>query len=168
MSPRKNGGKRYKVLKAILDGLEEIQYYFESEGFSENDEENSGERHEDGGMEDSGVEQETSGDDDEYEESPLAANFDREDIELAIDECVSHLIRRKLIPKPKDRHASMSDVLERFLGKDHPIVIVAITFEDYIQGYFGLINSSDMDAAYQEFVKLREAIAEELELSSRA
>ena len=153
-----------RVLLVIARGLEEIKDHFIWEEFSTNEGESSyqdsigdvGESENDAAEDD---------DDDEYEEPYHISSFDREDVEVAIDMFISHLIRRKLIRKDKfGEPESMSEVFEKFFGEDDEITRSARSFEDHIKGYFGFIDYENMSAAYSELSEIQELIKRELEV----
>jgi hypothetical protein len=148
-----------RVLEAIAHGLEEIHGHFALEGMGEI--QDSGEDYDGTADEDDTSE----GDEDAlYEEPYYAAGYDREDVEIAIDAFLSHLIRKKLIRKDKSgRLPSFAGVFEKIFGEEHRIAKAAAQFEEYIAGYFGRIDYENMRAAFGEFQEIQSFISKELE-----
>ena len=156
-----------RVLKIIADGLEEIEGHFAWEGIA-GIEENSGEE-DIPPPQGPGPEDVSDGDDnDPYEEPFYTAGFDREDVEIAIDAFLSHLLRKKLIRKDESGGLpSFAGVFEKFFGEEHQIAKTADSFEKYVAGYFGWIDYENMRAAYTAFLEIQTFIKKELETSGR-
>lgn len=152
-----------RVLKIIADGLEEIEDHVAWEGIAGIEDDIAEEESmpsEDEGAEDVSDES----DDDPYDEPYYTAGFDREDVEIAIDAFLSHLLRKKLIRKDKSgRLPSFAGVFEKFFGGEHQIAKAADKFEEYVRGYFGWIDYENMKAAFGEFLGIRTFIGKELE-----
>jgi hypothetical protein len=99
---------------------------------------------------------------DDYEE-PSGLSFDREDIEVAIDAFLSQLVARKLIPKPKPgKSPSLSAVLADLLGTEDEALTPAENFEEFIEGYSGMVDHENMEQAHLQLVKLRELLTKRL------
>ena len=89
--------------------------------------------------------------------------FDREDIEVAVDAFISHLIQAKVVRKSiGGKFPSFSEVFEKYFGDAHEITVKAKNFEEYVEGYFGAISPDDMSAAHDEFCEIQEAVRKEL------
>jgi hypothetical protein len=166
-----------RVLRAISAGLEEIRDHFAWEGISSDDNSSSGDEslaqpreaspEDDATVEDEAEEESTK--DEDYEEPYYLKTFDREQIEIAIDTFLSHLARKRLIPKPKPHKlAAFSDIFEKFFGEEHEITETARSFEEHIKGYFGLIDYENMSTAYGELLEIQRFLAKELEIVGRA
>jgi hypothetical protein len=154
-----------RVLKVVADGLEEIGGHFVWEGIA--------------GIEDSTAEEEVwsaedqgadgagdGADDGPYEEPYYTAGFDREDVEIAIDAFLSHLLHKRLIRKDKSgRLPSFAGVFRKLFGEDHQVAKAARNFQDQIVGYFGWIDYENMIGAYAEFLRIQSFIKKELERS---
>jgi len=130
-----------KILGALLDGLAEIKANWELEGFPTSNVESPQE-------EPQGEGAEVDGEDGDSEDFGPSV-FDREDIEIAIDVFISHLVQEGIIRKlgPSER-PSLSDIVERFFSEDHEISKKAREFEEHIKGYFDLVGYDDMQQAY--------------------
>jgi hypothetical protein len=153
-----------RVLAAINDGLQEIAAHFELSGFSPVKGGPTGEVVAEEPEEQDSSDGTDSDDYEDYEGSSKPDYFDREDIEIAIDEFISQLIKANVMRKSGAGKApSFSDVFEKFFGEDHEITTKAKSFEDYIKGYFGAISPEDMRAAYDEFLDIQETVREALE-----
>lgn len=156
-----------KVLDAIAEGLKEIEGYFELEVFpanhfespeeaSQQELESQGEK----GEEDEDDEEEEY---DEGEGSSGTAIFDREDVEVAVDLFISHLVQVGVLRKAKSgAQLSFSEVFEKFFGEEHAIVERAQSFEEHIEGYFDSVGYEDMKIAYEELAAIQEMINREM------
>ena len=159
-----------RALKALAAGLEQIKDHFSWEGFSDSidevtETEITVDQHVVEGDEkvDTEPEEESGNMDDPDEDPYYPTSFDREDVEIAVDEIISDLIRKRLIVKTKSGQLpSVSDAMATFFGEDHPITRVADRFEQNIKGYFGFIDYDDMKAAYNDILELQELISKEL------
>jgi hypothetical protein len=163
-------GKR--AISAIADGLEEIGAHFQFVGFGNGadkpaeDLASEASSEEDQPEEDSSEEDDFDADDDDDGYSGFST-YDREEIEVAIDEFISTLIANGILRKSKSgKLPSFSGVFERVFGKDHEISKMARQFEEYIEGYFGAIDYDDMRAAYSEFQEIRDFLNKEAEKTS--
>jgi hypothetical protein len=158
-------GRPAGLLEAIADGLEEIDSHFALEGIT-GIEDNAGEIETLLGDDQRAEDVSDESDDDPYDEPFYTAGFDREDVEIAIDEFLSHLLRKRLIRKDKSgRLPSFAGVFEKFFGPEHQIVRTAETFEEHIAGYFGWIDYENMREAYVKFLEIQTFITKELEPS---
>jgi hypothetical protein len=143
-----------EVLTEILDGLREIEAHFEMEGFARNEikpeEEPQAETPEE--------------EDDEYgEDFSGPSAFDREDIEVAIDVFISHLVQTAVIKKQEHRgRHPLSDIIQDLFGEDHAISTMTLSFEEHIKGYFDLVCYDDMQKAYFELSNIRDLIQAEV------
>lgn len=141
----------------IGEGLGEIAAHFEFSGFSNGAEIETEEERpvtED-------AESDTDSEEDDDSDDHGTDYFDREEIEVAIDAFISHLLSEKLIRKSNSgKLPSFSEVFEKFFGKGHEITAKAESFEDYIKGYFGWISPEDMRSAHGEFVEIQEIVEE--------
>jgi len=148
-----------RVLRIIADGLEEIDGHFAWEGIAGIEDNAAEDSAHDQGAEESSDEN----DGDPYEDPFYTAGFDREDVEIAIDAFLSHLLRKKLIRKDKSgRLPSFAGVFEELFGDEHPIAKTADGFEENIAGYFGWIDYENMRAAYTAFLEIRTFIRKEI------
>lgn len=142
-----------RVLKSIAAGLEEIDCALAwnvTAGVGDNGEDEEIVNTQDGGT--------------PYEEPFYTPGFDREEVEIAIDAFLSHLLEQKLIRKKKlGGLPSFVDVFEMFFGANHKIAKVAERFEEHVTGYFGWINSDEMSEAYADFLEIQNFIQQELE-----
>jgi hypothetical protein len=145
-----------RILRIIAAGLEEIEGHFVWEGIARVEADmNSVEiQPDEGEYEEDSI----------YEDSFDTAGFDREDVEIAVDQFLSHLLRKRVIKK--DRSGSLplfSEVFEQFFGEQHSIARTAASFEDLIEGYFGRIDYENMKAAYDALSEIQKYIRKELE-----
>jgi hypothetical protein len=165
-----------EVLKAVCEGLEEIEGHFEWEGFSNISEEipHKMEINPAGtptkpsaqvevvsvaDAEEEEVEPEADEDGfDSDEDSSGNAIFQREDIEVAIDLFVTHLIHEEIIEEP----ATLEDVFVGLFGEDHPVIDSVRTFEEHIKGYFGAIAHEDMNIAFGNLAEIRAIVEKEM------
>ena len=86
-------------------------------------------------------------DEDEY--------FDKEEVEVAVDEFISSLVSSKLIRKPKTgRLLTIGSVFAKFFGEEGEIVELAREFENDIAGYMGWISPAKMKSAEERFAKI--------------
>ena len=161
-----------QAISAIADGLEEIGAHFQFVGFGNGVDEpaedlaSGATSEEDQPEEDSSEEDDFDADDDDDGYSGFST-YDREEIEVAIDEFISNLITNGILRKSKSgKLPSFSGVFEKIFGKDHEISRMARQFEEYIEGYFGAIDYDDMKAAYSEFHEIREFLNKEAEKTS--
>ncbi len=124
--------------------------------FSEEDEENAPEKNNKKGDEEEDTE--------EYDEDLPIETFDREEVEVAIDVFLTHLLKLGIIQKKKKGNLpSFSGVFESIFGEKHPATGLALSFEDHITGYFGWIDYENMKAAYGELMKIRDLVAKAIE-----
>jgi hypothetical protein len=157
-----------KVLRAINDGLDEIESYLDfsvsissmnteaAAQIPESHVPNAPEEEDD----QSGTEE---GEDDQDEYDTDDQYIDREEIEVALDAFLSQLISADVIRKPKSgKTPSFTWVFERFFGKDHPVSEHARGFEEFIKGYFGWVSPDNMDSAQESFFEIREIVREAL------
>ena len=149
------------AIAAIADGLEEIAAHLQSVGFGSGAKKSS-----------EGLAAEADTEEDRFEEDEFAdddgysgfSSYDREEIEVAIDEFISSLIADGILRKSKSgKPPSFSGVFEKFFGKDHEISQKARQFEEYIEGYFGAIDYDDMRTASSEFREIRDLVNKEAE-----
>jgi len=158
MSNRRIPQRRWKkTLDVVATGLEEIAAYFDMEGFSPNENDMRDRAPEEIVQEDEKVEEE---DGDEYDFFSEREAFPREDIELAIDAFLSHLIQEHLLPKSKAKAPSFSAVFAKLFGDDHEITKKADDFEEHIKGYFGFVDYPAMITAYSELQNIQGMIKE--------
>jgi len=174
---------RRKVLVAVAEGLREIEAHFEWEGFSEVADKQSqgipervviqagesGAKAEDGelvepdgsseGEETQPEESEESYDDFESEEEPEGESvFQREEIEVAIDLFVTHLIEEEIIEEPEN----LEHIFGALFGEDHEITEAVKAFEEHIKGYFGAIAHEDMNKAFGNLTHIRDILEKEM------
>ena len=155
---------RRRVLEAISEGLREIEACFELFGFSASEEESTQEEpsQEESKEEEQEEDYEDDYGEDEYSEEP--AVYQREDIEVAIDLFISHLVREKVIREIKrGGQPSLVGIFERIFGEGHEIIEKVRTFEEHIEGYFGAIGPDDMNSAYGELSEIRNIIKTEMD-----
>lgn len=149
---------RTKALTAIGNALEEIEAYFELNGFGPIETGAAGGASEEDGSE--ADEEQTFESDDE---SSSSWSFDREDIEVAIDVFISRLSDEHIIPKPTLRDKpSLLSVLERFFGRKHEVLEIARSFEKNIKGYFDIVSYDAMAEAHGDLLQIRDIIKREL------
>jgi len=150
--------RRKKTLDIVAAGLEEIAAYFDMEGFPSKQEVTSGSVQEEI-AEETDVHQVEDGSEFEYGFSRGREAFPREDIELAIDAFLSHLIQERLLPKtPPGEAPSFSEVIAELFGDDHEITKKADRFEEHIKGYFGFVDYAAMVTAYDELLDIQNMI----------
>jgi hypothetical protein len=88
--------------------------------------------------------------------------FDAEEAEVAVDSFLTKLFKRRLISKDQQgKLPKISQVLEGWFGESDEIVAVAESFELHIEGYEDWVSYEDMQAAYNEFVQIRDKIKRE-------
>ncbi len=105
------------------------------------------------------VEAEEEYGDEDFDEGEYTDGYDREEIEVAIDEFLSTLLRANIIRKSKSgKEPSFADVFRRLFGQDHEITAKAQSFEEYIKGYFGWIAPEDMRIAHETFLEIQEIV----------
>lgn len=81
--------------------------------------------------------------------------FEKEDIEIAIDTCLSALIKKKVFPsKYKDKLVSLSEAFTIWFGSDDELVASTQSFEEHIQGYFDSIDHDSMVQAHEAFTEI--------------
>jgi hypothetical protein len=114
-----------ETIEAVADGLREI-----SDGFYFHE-------HESG----------TEGDSDDYFYE--VSYTEPEDVELAVAEFASELLKKKLITKKGSKAPSFSDVFEQVFGPDHDLTAKAQYFEGLVSEYEGYVSLEDMRAAKQ-------------------
>jgi hypothetical protein len=168
---RKKRAPNRKVLRALNDGLDEIESYLDFSGSipSANTEvaEQIPSSHvadaPEPGEEDDDQPEAEEGEDDQDEYDIDDQYIDREEIEVALDAFLSQLISAEVIRKPKPgKPPSFTWVFERFFGKDHPVSEDARRFEEFIKGYFGWVSPDNMDSAKEAFLEIREIVKEAL------
>jgi hypothetical protein len=154
------------AITAIADGLEEIAAYFPFVGFGRGAKKvPEGLAAEVDNEEDSSEEDEFADDDDDGYSG--FSSYDREEIEVAIDEFISALIAEGILRKSKSgKLPSFAGVFEKCFGKDHEVSKKARQFEEYIEGYFGALDYDDMRSAYSEFQEIRDLVNQEAEKTS--
>ena len=157
-----------RTLEAVAKGLKEIEARFEIEGFytgggASSEEELEPER---GAAEfESGNEDIGTNEDDEEEDEEKSI-FHREDIEVAIDEFLSQLLKQKLIRKRSGKLPSFSAVFDELFGQNHRVAEASRSFEEHIKGYFEIISYHDMEIAYNNFMEIQDLIQREIEAGS--
>jgi hypothetical protein len=148
---------RPNVLEAISEGLNELKANFEIEFFPSRaspQEKKSEAQNED--------DEEQY---DDYEEISGPSAVDREEIEVAIDVFLSHLVSVGMIKESKLGEApSFSAVFEGFFGEDHEIAKTARDFEENIEGYFDYVSYDDLNKAYGDLMEMQRIIAQEASL----
>jgi hypothetical protein len=147
--------RRKQRIKILSTALEEIESAFNWAGFeipiNSTDDDAS---------------EATSDDDDEEDDGDYLEDkvYDREDIEVAIDEFLSTLKNGGVIKKNKKGHLpSFSGALALVFGEDHDVVKKAKSFEEFIEGYFGNIFYEQMVSAFREFVEITNEVKSELD-----
>ncbi len=150
-------------VEAVSEALKEIEAHFEMMGFSSNEEVAVQEGIPEVLPEDEEPEQtdETGYPEDEDEGGP--ATFDREEIEVALDVFMSHLVRERIIKKYKrGKLPALSGVFQDIFGDKHPIIKPVKLFEEHIEGYFDVVGYEDMEIAFNELANIRAIIDKEL------
>ena len=146
------------ALQVILDGLSDIQDHFVWEDFAPEVQIASAEA-----SHESDVDDEDSNPYDRYEETFETPGYDKEDVEVAVDQFLSSLVRKGLITKDeKGRVPSFSGVFDALLGRKHEISKHARDFEDHVRGYFGWIQYEKMKSAYEALSGIKSALEEAL------
>lgn len=157
--PKVNRG----ALHGILQALQEIEAHFELEGFA-SDASTTVDRTT--GTTEVMEPTKAHDENDEYnegEESIGNTTFDREDIEVGIDVCISELVTQHVISKARlSKRPSLSDVFQTLFGEDHKVVEHARLFEEHIKGYFDIVAYDEMAAAHDELVIIQDIIKREL------
>ena len=157
-----------EALEALVTGLEEIEALFQLVGFSggkihPSDETSS----EESALEPNSAEDSDDDYDDEDSDSYGSGSFDREEIEVAIDAFISHLIDEKVLKKrTSGKLPSFSEVFGKLFGEDSEVTKTAKNFEEYIEGYFGAITYEDMRAAHCQFLQIQEFIQKKARVGS--
>ncbi len=149
-----------KTLDIVAAGLDEITAYFDMEGFPSKHDASSGKVQEQTvkGTDADQVEDDSESD---YGVSHRREAFPREDIELAIDAFLSHLIQERLLPKTAPGEApSFSEVIGELFGDAHDITKKADRFEEHIKGYFGFVDYVAMATAYDDLLDIQNMIKE--------
>lgn len=156
-----------RSITAIADGLEEIAAYFPFGGFGRGAKKASKSFVAEAESEEDGSEEDEFADDDDDDGYSDSSSYDREEIEVAIDEFISALIADGILTKSKSgKLPSFAGVFEKLFGKNHEVSKKARQFEEYIEGYFGAIDYDDMRSAYSEFQEIRDLVNEEAEKTS--
>jgi hypothetical protein len=152
---------RRRVLEAISEALDEIKANFEIEFVSTAPPE----------AQPSEVAPKVpseAGEEEEEEFSGTSA-FDREDIEVAVDVFLSHLVQEQIIRDSKlTERPSFSGVFERFFGEDHEIAKKARDFAEHIEGYFDVVSYDDVSAAYDDLLEIKRIIDSELAVDAKS
>lgn len=92
--------------------------------------------------------------------------FNREDVEIGVDQLISRMIQKKLVEKEKTgSQPSLWRVFTTFYGKAHPIIALIDSFELNIKGYFGTIGYNEMQAAFEDLLGVQKLIEDDLEAS---
>jgi hypothetical protein len=104
---------------------------------------------------------------DQYDEGEAYGVYEREEIEVAVDVFLSELVREgviaKTVTKPKIRsRLSLVSIFDHIFGPVHEISKLAKSFEEDIEGYFGVISYKDMCSAYHKVLDMRRIINSEL------
>jgi len=155
---RKSTAPSRRELEAIDGGLDEIAAYF---GWEKEDSHHEVEESAEDGEDEPAAD---DGDEEPYEQDQRRPGVDREEVEIAVDAFLSHLIQERLIrPADPRRPPSFSEVFETFLGEEHAASKAAETFETCVKGYFGWIDDDSMESARKQFLEIRELIRQELE-----
>ncbi len=163
-----------RVLEAIAEGLSEIDAYFGFSGSSIGEIESGDERPsvtDDPVDADSAEEDDDDDyDDDDYDDDDYGTEYvDREEIEVAIDAFLSALLNAEVIRKNRSgKLPSFSDVFMKCFGADHEIIAKALSFEEYIKGYFGWVSPEDMRLAQEQFSEIKDIVQEAVKGSSNA
>ena len=146
-----------KVLKVIVDGLDEIDSYVPFPGRlrSESDEVTANPEGELSAGDENESAEYGERDDGDYR----TEYFDREEMEVAIDAFLSALVNAGVIRKSRHRKLpSFSEVFIKFFGQDHEVSKKAESFEDFVEGYFGWISPDDMYRAHEEFLEIYDIV----------
>lgn len=160
-----------KVLRAINDGLDEIESYLDFSGSIPSANKEAAEpipsshvaNAPEPGEEDHDQPEAEEGEEDQDEYDIDDQYIDREEIEVALDAFLSQLISAEVIRKPKPgKPPSFAWVFERFFGKDHPVSEDARRFEEFIKGYFGWVSPDNIDSAKEAFLEIREIVRKAL------
>jgi hypothetical protein len=158
-TPRPSAAK----VEAVSEALKEIEAHFEMMGFSSNEKVAVQEEIPDMLPED---EESEDADETEYpgdEDQGGSATFDREEIEVALDVFMSHLVREKIINKYKrGKLPSLSGVFQDIFGDKHSVIKPVKLFEEHIEGYFDVVGYEDMEIAFNELASIRAIIDKEL------
>jgi hypothetical protein len=140
------------ALQAILESLGEVEAHFEMEGFSSGSDltvEAPADIQEKATPDTRDAEYDV-----EDEEPPAPTTYDRQDIEVAIDVCISELMTHGIISKARPgKNPTLSDIFENLFGKDHEIVNHARTFEQHIKGYFDIVGYEEMGRHTRNYSK---------------
>jgi hypothetical protein len=163
-----------KELSKVSEALEEIEDVFASSGLTWDDPRQEAAHNErqpianvDAKVAHDEEDQDADGDDSDNDDDHGEGYYDREEIEVALANFATTLIKAKVVHKSKNGDPpSFTEIFEKLFGETHWIVEKAQSFEDFVEGYFGRILPEQMNAAHEAFVEIRGFVTSKLKVPS--
>jgi hypothetical protein len=165
IASKQNNLKRLdrEAVEEVAKAFEDIESCFDEMGFSDPGSVSAQEQPLFKKPEEDQKQQEAEQEPEDGDESFEAEVFQREDVEVAIDLFLSHLIREKVIKKDKrGMRLTLESAFETIFGDNHEIIRLVKEFDEHIEGYFDVIGADDMRSAYEEVLAIRRIINKEI------